>query len=41
MGAEVRSIITNKEMVALNQDKLGHRGTIVYQSDPYNRYVMA
>ena len=26
-------------MVALNQDSLGHRGAIVYQSDPYNRTI--
>ena len=30
MGPEVRSIITNSEMLALNQDPLGHRGEIVY-----------
>ena len=24
---------------ALNQDPLGHRGAIVYQSDPYNRTI--
>ena len=37
MGPEVRSIITNTEMIALNQDALGHRAAIAYQSDPYNR----
>ena len=37
MGKEIRSIITNPEMLALNQDPLGYRARIVYQSDPYNR----
>jgi alpha-galactosidase len=37
MGPEVRAIITNKEMLAVGQDPLGHRGAIAYQSDPYNR----
>ena len=32
MGPEVRAIITNPEMVALNQDKLGHRAEIRNQS---------
>lgn len=37
MGADVRAIITNPDMIRLNQDPLGHRAAIVYQSDPYNR----
>lgn len=39
MGKEVRAIITNKEMLALNQDSLGHRAAIVYQSDAYYRTI--
>ena len=39
MGPEVRAIITNPEMLALNQDKLGHRGEIVFQPDPYRRTI--
>lgn len=35
MGPVVKAIITNKEMLALNQDTLGHRAQIVYQPDPY------
>ena len=37
MGPEVRAIITDKDMIALNQDPLGHRAAIAWQSDPYNR----
>ena len=39
MGAEVRAIITNPEMIALNQDPLGHRAEIVYQPDSYYRTI--
>lgn len=39
MGPEVRAIITNPEMVALNQDKLGHRAEIVFQPDQYHRTI--
>ena len=37
MGPEARAIITNADMIKLNQDPLGHRGAIVFQSDPVNR----
>lgn len=37
MGADVRAIIANKDMIELNQDPLGYRARIVYQSDGYNR----
>lgn len=37
MGKDVRTIITNPEIIALNQDRLGHRARIAFQSDPYNR----
>ena len=38
MGAEVRNIITNSEMVALNQDPLGHRAASYYTwvKSPYD-----
>jgi alpha-galactosidase len=39
MGDEVRTIITNAEMIALNQDKLGLRARIVYQSDTIERTI--
>jgi len=37
MTDAIRNIITNSEIIALNQDALGHRARIAYQSDPHAR----